>query len=92
MLITFSSNDLSLRLLKIEQKCTIASFFLKLVQMVSSQPRSQGSFLPVPTERESERPWLGMVTWLQKKTNFEGGVLCLLIFFSRSQNDRKGPR
>ena len=32
MLITFSSNDLSSRLLKIEQKSTIASFFLKLVQ------------------------------------------------------------
>ena len=28
----FSSNDLSWRLLKIEQKSTIASFFLKLVE------------------------------------------------------------
>ena len=32
LLISFSSNDLSSRLLKIEQKSTIASFFLKLVQ------------------------------------------------------------
>ena len=32
MLITFSSNDLSSWLLKIEQKSTIASFSLKLVQ------------------------------------------------------------
>ena len=32
LLITFSTNDLSSRLLKIEQKSTIASFSLKLVQ------------------------------------------------------------
>ena len=32
LLISFSSNDLSSRLVKIEQKSTIASFFLKLVQ------------------------------------------------------------
>ena len=31
-LITFSSNDLSSRLLKIEQKCTIASYFLKFLK------------------------------------------------------------
>ena len=31
LLITFSSNDLSSRLLKMEQKSTIASFFLRLV-------------------------------------------------------------
>ena len=45
------------------------------------QPRSQGSLLPVPTERETERPWLGLVTWLQNKMNSEGGVLCLTILY-----------
>ena len=58
------------------------------------QPRSQGSLLPVPAERERERPWLGLVTWSQNKINSEGGVLCLSIFclvrFHRSRNDRKG--
>ena len=58
------------------------------------QPRSQGSLLPVPTERERERPLLGLVTWSQNKINSEGGVLCLSIFclvrFHRSRNDRKG--
>ena len=41
------------------------------------QPRSQGSLLPISTERERERPWLGLVTWSQNKINSEGGVLCL---------------
>ena len=45
------------------------------------QPRSQTSLLPVPTERERERPWLGLVTWFQNKINSEGGVLCLSVFF-----------
>ena len=49
-----------------------------------TQPRSQGSLLPVPTERERERPWLGLVTWSQNKINSEGGVLCLSIFLSGS--------
>ena len=31
--------------------------------------------------RERERPWLGLVTWLQNKINSEGAVLCLSIFF-----------
>ena len=32
------------------------------------QPRSQGSLLPVPMERErEERPWLGLVTWFRNK-------------------------
>ena len=48
------------------------------------QPRSQGSLLPVPTERERERPWLGLVTWSQNEINSEGGVLCLSIFLSGS--------
>ena len=30
-------------------------------------------------ERERERPWLGLVMWLQNKINSEGGVLCLTI-------------
>ena len=58
------------------------------------QPRSQGSLLPVPAERERERPWLGLVTWSQNKINSEGGVLCLSIFclvrFHRFHNDQKG--
>ena len=44
--------------------------------------------------RERERPWLGLVTWLQNKINSEGAVLCLNIFclvrFHCSNNDRKG--
>ena len=52
------------------------------------QPRSQGSLPPVTREREreraSEKPWLGLVTWLQSKINSEGGVLCLSIILSGS--------
>ena len=44
---------------------------LKLVPRVLSYP--------VPTERARERPWLGLVTWLQNKIISEGGVLCLSI-------------
>ena len=39
------------------------------------QPRSQGSLLPGPMERERERPWKTLVTWLQNKIISEGGVL-----------------
>ena len=39
-----------------------------------------------------ERPWLGLVMWLQNKINSEGGVLCLSIFLFHSRNDHKGPR
>ena len=41
-----------------------------------------GFLLPVPIEleRESERPWLGLVTWLQNNIYSEGGVRCLTIF------------
>ena len=59
------------------------------------QPRSQTSLLPVPTERERERPWLGLVTWFQNKINSEGrsplslSFFCL-VRFHRSHNDRKG--
>ena len=64
------------------------------INLSRMQPRSQGSLLPVPTERERERPWLGLVTWSQNKINSEGGVLCLSIFwsgsFSPSRDDRKG--
>ena len=35
---------------------------------VNNQPRSQGFLLPVSTERKTERPWLGLVTWLKDKT------------------------
>ena len=48
------------------------------------QPRSQGSLLPVPTERARETPWLGLVTWSQNKIISEGGVPCFSIFLSRS--------
>ena len=53
-------------------------------QQTDIQPRSQGSLLPVPTERARERPWLGLVTWSQNKINSEGGVPCLSIFLSGS--------
>ena len=33
-----------------------------------------------PTERERERPWKTLVTWLQNKIISEGGVLCLTFF------------
>ena len=29
--------------------------------------------------KERERPWFGLVTFLQNKINSEGGVLCLTI-------------
>ena len=51
-----------------------------ILELVFWQPRSQGSLLPVPTERERERPWLGLVMWSQTKINSEGGVLCLSIY------------
>ena len=31
------------------------------------QPCLQGSLLPFPMEKERERPWFGLVTWLQNK-------------------------
>ena len=43
---------------------------------ISRQPRSQGSLLPaLRSERETD-PGKRLVTWLQNKINFEGGVLC----------------
>ena len=74
----------------------IKHLFLTVITPHSiGQPRSQGSLLPVPTERVRERPWLGLVTWSQNKINSEGGVLCFSFFFClvrfhRSRNDRKG--
>ena len=51
------------------------------------------SYLSLQSERERERPWLGLVTCLQNKINSEGGVLCLstlcLAHFHCSCNDRK---
>ena len=35
-----------------------------------------------PTERERERPWKTLVTWLWNKINSEGGVPCLTLFLS----------
>ena len=34
-----------------------------------------------PTERERDRPWKTLVTWLQNKINAEGGVLCITFMF-----------
>ena len=69
--------------------CTHFQWFLSLLfkcsdwwSILELQPRSQGSLLPVPTEWERERPWLGLVTWSQHKINPEGGVLCLSILLS----------
>ena len=33
-------------------------------------------------ERERERRWKMLVTWLRNKINSEGGVLCLTLFLS----------
>ena len=43
-------------------------------------------------ERERERPWKTLVTWLQNKIISEGGVLCLtffyLVYWRRLRSDR----
>ena len=59
-----------------------------------TQPRSQDSLLPAPMERERERPWKTLVTWLQDRIISEGGVLCLiffcLVYWRSSRSDRNG--
>ena len=40
------------------------------------------------TEREREKPWKTLVTWLRNKNNSEGGVLCLTLFLSGLRSDR----
>ena len=42
------------------------------------------SYLSLHSERERERPWLGLVTWFQNKINSEGGVLNLSLNFLSS--------
>ena len=54
-------------------QCSISHSAINLV------PRAL-SYLSLGSERERERPWLGLVTCLQNKIYSEGGVLFLLIF------------
>ena len=35
------------------------------------QPCLQGSLLPFPMEKERERPWFGLVTWLDPEQNWK---------------------
>ena len=42
-------------------------------------------FSPTHPYRVRERPWLGLVIWLQNKINSEGGVLCLSFFLFHSR-------
>ena len=61
--------------------------WLNLVPRILSYP-------PPWSERERERPWKTLVTWLQDRIISEGGVLCLiffcLVYWRSSRSDRNG--
>ena len=51
-------------------KKTVVNLPINLIPSVLSYPSLRS---------EKERPWLGLVMWLQNKINSEGEVLCLSI-------------
>ena len=51
-------------------KKTVVNLPINLIPSVLSYPSLRS---------EKERPWLGLVMWLQNKMNSEGDVLCLSI-------------
>ena len=61
---------------------------VKVYERVGISTTSFPGFSPTHHYGVRERPWLGLVMWLQDKINPEGGVLCLSIFLFHSCNSK----